>query len=325
MKATAKAPGNIAFIKFWGKKDAKINLPNNGSLSVSLDNIYSITTVEFSERYKEDQITIDGETKLAEGDRLINHLNNIRKMSKINQFAKIVSKNNFPNSSGLASSASGFAALSLAGSKAAGLDLSEKELSILARLGSGSAARSIPDGFVEWQKGNTHKSSYAYSLFSPNHWEISAIITIITQDKKDVSTTAGHGIITSSPFYNLRIRNLPDRIKLMKQAISSKDIKSFGEALEEECLEFVSITLTAKPYIIYWEPTTIKIMKLCKRLREKGLTSYFTMDAGPQPVIYCLKKDAQKIAASLNKTEGVIKTIICNPSAGTRLIDNHLF
>lgn len=325
MKATAKAPGNIAFIKFWGKKDPKINLPNNGSLSVCLDGIYTITTVEFSNNINRDEIVIDGEKKHAEWDRLTNHLNNIRKLAGIKHFAKVVSKNNFPNSSGLASSASGFAALSLAGSKAAGLNLSEKELTVFSRLGSGSAARSIPDGFVEWKKGTSHQSSYAYSLFPPNYWEISAIITIITQDKKDVSTTTGHGIITSSPFYNLRIKNLPKRIELMKQAISNKDIKSFGEALEEECLEFVSITLTAKPYIIYWEPTTIRIMKLCKKLREKGLTPYFTMDAGPQPVIYCLRKDAKKIAAKLNKTEGVIQTIICNPTTGARLIDKHLF
>lgn len=325
MKATAKAPANIAFIKFWGKKDSKLNLPFSNTLSVSLDNIFTVTTVEFSKDLKKDQIKIDGETKLTESARLINHLDNIRKLAKSKLYAKVVSKNNFPNSSGLASSASGFAALSLAGTKSLGFDLNEKELSTLARLGSGSASRSIPGGFVEWRKGKDHKSSYAYSIFPPDYWDLSAIIVMITSKKKDVSTTKGHGITTSSPFFNLRIRNLGKRVREMKQAIKDKNIEKFGSILEQECLEFVSMSLTANPYIIYWEPATIRVIKLCKKLRDQGLTPYFTMDAGPQPVIYCLKKDAKKIAGKLNTTEGVIKTIICNPALGTKLIDKHLF
>jgi diphosphomevalonate decarboxylase len=325
MKFTAKAPANIAFIKFWGKKDPKINLPFTNTLSVSLDNVYTVTTVEFSEKFKKDSIEIDGEKKLSELVRLTNHLDNIRKLAKSNLYAKVVSKNNFPNSSGLASSASGFAALSKAATCALGLNLSEKELSSLARLGSGSAARSIPGGFVEWEKGSSHASSYARTIFPPEHWDLSAIIVMITGEKKDVSTTKGHGITTTSPFFNLRIKNLPKRIKEIKDAIEEKDIKKFGDILEEECLEFVTMSLTAKPYILYWEPATIRIIKLCRKLREQGLTPYFTMDAGPQPVIYCLRKDAKKINTRLKKTEGVIKTIVCNPASGTELTDKHLF
>lgn len=325
MKASAKASGNIAFIKYWGKKDPKLNLPFSSSLSVSLDNIYTITTIEFSEKLKKDFIEIDGETKLDEKDRLIKHLDNIRKLAKTNLYAKVVSKNNFPNSSGLASSASGFAALSLAGTKALGLNLNEKELSTLSRLGSGSAARSIPDGFVEWKKGKNHETSFSHSIFPPKHWDLSAIIVMITKEKKSVSTTAGHDITTSSPFFKLRVRNLEKRVSAMKSAIKNKDIQKFGEILEQECLEFVSMSLTATPYILYWEPATIRIMKLCQKLRNEGLTPYFTMDAGPQPVIYCLSKDAKKIAARLNETDGVLKTIICSPSTGTKLTNDHLF
>ena len=325
MKSTAVAPANIAFIKFWGKKDPKLNLPFSNTLSVSLDNIFSITSVEFQKKLKKDDIEIDGEKNLEESQRLINHLNTIRKMAGISEFAKVVSKNNFPNSSGLASSASGFAALSLAGSKAAGLNLNEKQLSILARLGSGSAARSIPAGFVEWKKGTNNESSYAHTIFPSNHWDLSAIIVLITQDKKAVSTTAGHDITTSSPFFKQRIKNLDKRVRAIKKTILEKDIKRFGELLEQECLEFVSMSLTATPYIIYWEPTTIRVMKLCQKMRLDGLTPYFTMDAGPQPVIYCLKKDAKIIADKLNNTEGVMKTITCSPTHGTKLIQDHLF
>jgi diphosphomevalonate decarboxylase len=325
MKASAKAPGNIAFVKYWGKKDPEINLPENGSLAVCLDAMNTVTTVEFSPKFKKDSITIDGNSADRELPRVIAHIEQIRKMAGISDKVRMVSHNSFPNSSGLASSASGFAALAVAGSKAAGLNLNEKQLSILARLGSGSAARSIPDGYVEWKMGQDNDSSYAYSMFPAKHWDLAAIAVLITKEKKDVSTTAGHAITTSSPFYNLRIKSLPKFIEDMKKTIKNKNFEKFGEMLEAECLNFVSMSLTATPYIIYWEPTTIRIMKLCKKLRDEGLLAYFTMDAGPQPVIYCLQKDAKKIASSMKKTEGVMGTIVCKPTIGTRLIDKHLF
>jgi diphosphomevalonate decarboxylase len=149
MKATAKAPANIAFVKYWGKKDSSIRLPLNSSVSMNLDNVFTITTVEFSPYLAKDKIEIVGEKLSGEGiKRVVSHLDRIRKLAKIKQKARVKTKNNFPKGSGIASSASGFAALTLAATKAAGLDLSEKELSILARLGSGSACRSIPEAPV---------------------------------------------------------------------------------------------------------------------------------------------------------------------------------
>lgn len=325
MKITAKAPGNIAFVKYWGKKDPAINLPENGSLSVSLDTMHTITTVEFSSEFEKDFVIIDGNSADRELSRIIDHIDLIRQMAGISAHVKMVSQNSFPNSSGLASSASGFAALALAGSHAAGLNLNEKELSVLARRGSGSAARSIPDGYVEWLRGADNDSSYAYSMFPPEHWDLAAIAVLITQEKKDVTTTQGHAITTSSPFYELRIKYLPKFIEEMKQTIKNKDFEKFGEMLEAECLNFVSMSLTASPYILYWEPTTIRVMKFCKKLRAEGLLAYFTMDAGPQPVIYCQQKDTHKIAEYLKTTDGVIDTIISKPTIGARIIDNHLF
>lgn len=325
MKQTAKAPGNIAFLKYWGKKDPKINIPENGSLSVCLDGIYSITTVEFSKEYLEDEVIIDGDKQDRELNRIINFLGHIRSLAGIKEKAKVISNNNFPKASGLASSASGFAALALAGSKAAGLDLSERELSLLARRGSGSATRSIPDGFVEWLPGEDDQSSYAYTLFPSEYWDLCAIITIITQSQKEITSTQGHARVHTSPFYQLRIQQMPEKIEAMKQYIKTKDIQKFGELLEEECLNFISISLTAKPYMLYLEPTTIRIMKNCLRLREEGLTPYYTMDAGPQPVIYCLGKDSVEVAKRLQELEGVEKTIICKPTHGARLVDSHLF
>ncbi len=325
MKASAKAPSNIAFIKYWGKKDPKINLPENGSLAVCLDGMGTVTTVDFSDQYEADSVVIDGQTENIELGRVQKHIDLIREMAQINTSVKVISQNSFPHSSGLASSASGFAALSMAGAKAAGLDLDQKQLSILARHGSGSAARSVPDGFVEWYQGKDDQSSYAYSMFPPDYWDLAAVAVLVTKQKKDVSTTTGHSLTSSSPFYQTRLAGIPNRIEQMKQAIKERDIEKFGQILEEEVLSFTAVNLTLNPYVLYLEPATIQVMKLCQKLRDEGLQAYFTFDAGPQPVVYCLGKDVAEIAKRLGQTEGVIQTIVNHPTVGTHLTDEHLF
>lgn len=178
MKATAVAPSNIAFIKYWGTKDDVLRLPKNGSISMNLSNLLTTTTVEFNPDFYQDIVTVDNEQKVIEGNRVIKHLDRIRSLAKIDYKAKVVSNNNFPSSKGLSASASGFAALTVAGAAAAGLKLSEEELSILARQGSGSACRSIPDGFVEWLDGDTSETSYSVSLYKPDYWDIVDIVEI---------------------------------------------------------------------------------------------------------------------------------------------------
>ena len=185
MKATAVAPSNIAFIKYWGKKDEALRIPSNGSISMNLSHVLTVTTVEFSSDYEDDVVIIDDIEQLGVArDRVVAHLNTVRKFADVPDFTKVVSKNNFPSSTGLSSSASGFAALTLAASTAAGLSLSEKELSILARQGSGSACRSIPSGFVEWVCGDTNEMSYAQSLYAPEYWDIADVVVIFNKEKK---------------------------------------------------------------------------------------------------------------------------------------------
>ncbi len=150
MKATAIANSNIALVKYWGKRDPNLILPHNSSISMTLDNLHTTTTVEFNESFENHQVTINGKNAHGEEYRRIEeHLALLQRVSKKKVFAKIVSENNFPKKAGLASSASGFAALTLAGTTALGQKLNSKELSILARRGSGSASRSILGGFVE--------------------------------------------------------------------------------------------------------------------------------------------------------------------------------
>src|SRR5687767_2727960 len=171
--ATAQGQPNIAFIKYWGNRDNTLRLPMNGSISMNLDSLYTRTTVSFQPSLPYDELVINGHETMGKGlDRISSMLDIIRGMANITERAEVISENNFPSGAGIASSASAFAALALAGSKAAGLSLSEPELSRLARRGSGSASRSIPGGFVEWQMGTNDEDSFAFSMAEQNYWNL---------------------------------------------------------------------------------------------------------------------------------------------------------
>lgn len=325
MKATAVAPSNIAFIKYWGKKDEILRLPENGSISMNLSNLQTTTTVKFNKDFKEDSIIINGIREENEGNRAVKHLDRIRTIARINHKAKVVTKNNFPTGTGLSSSASGFAALTVAGVKAAGLSLSEKELSILARQGSGSACRSIPDGFVEWIDGNTSETSYAVSLYSSDYWDISDVIAIVSKNKKEVSTTEGQKLASASPFFPVRLARIKDKINLIKKNMAEKNFSAFGELVEAEALELHAIMLTSNPSLIYWLPGTLKVIHSVKKWREDGLEVYFTVNTGQDIHLICQKKDAEEVVGKAEKISDVTKTIINHPSKGAHLIKDHLF
>jgi diphosphomevalonate decarboxylase len=318
---TAKAPANIAFIKYWGKKDEKLRLPANSSISMNLSNAFTITSVEFNSRLTSDELIING--SISSGDeirRVSNHLNLIRNLSKIKDFARVESKNNFPKGSGIASSASGFAALTVAATGATGLQLSEKELSILARLGSGSACRSVPDGFVEWKYGETSEESYADSLFAPDYWKICDLIAIVGENSKKVSSTEGHAIAETSPFYKTRITGMEDKIREIKSAMKARDFTKFGEILEAEAINMHAVMMTSDPPLYYWLPETLKVMAQVVELRSGGLACYFTIDAGPNVHIICNEADADKIKSKLSEVTGVKQVLVNTPAEGAKII-----
>lgn len=325
MKATAIAPSNIAFIKYWGKKDEVLRLPENGSISMNLSNLLTTTTVEFSRNFKEDEIIINDQKEENEGYRAIKHLDRIRKIAKINHKAKVVTKNNFPIGTGLSSSASGFAALTVAGAKAAGLNLSEKELSILARQGSGSACRSIPDGFVEWLDGDTSDTSYGISLYPHDYWDIVDVVAVVSKNKKEISTTEGQKLASSSPFFPVRLARIKEKIGLIKKYLKEKDFKNFGELIEQEALELHAIMFTSTPSLIYWLPGTIKVIHAVKKWRQEGLQAYFTVNTGQDIHLICQKRDVEKIVKKAEEISDVQKTIINYPSEGAHLVEDHLF
>ncbi len=321
MKATAVAPANIAFIKYWGKKDEVLRLPWNDSISMNLSGAYTTTSVEFSKDLTKDEI--EG-LDVKEAKRVAKHLDRLRELKGVSWRAKVATENSFPKSSGIASSASGFAALTLAAAKALGLELNEKELSILARIGSGSACRSIPDGFVEWKAGNPladgSEASYAYSLYPSEHWDICDVLAIVATGKKKTSSSEGHEAATSSPFFHARLMSLPDRIVRVKEGLKKKDLGLLGPAIEEEAVNMHAVMMTQVPPIFYWTGATMTIIQSVIRWREEGLPVYFTIDAGPNVHLICEGKDAQKVSRKVHELAGVEKVIINKPARSAHLI-----
>lgn len=324
MKATAIAPANIAFIKYWGKKDEELRLPTNGSISMNLSNLLTTTTVEFSSRYKKDEILINNKIDEKENKRVENFLNKVRQMAKSNLRAKVVSENNFPKSGGLASSASGFAALTVAATASIGLNLSKEELSILARIGSGSACRSIPHGFVEWFEGNDSQSSFAQSIHPADYWNILDIIVIFQKGDKKITSTDGQKLVKTSLFFKERLNNIKNKIENIKELIKQKDFINFGELVEKEALELHAIMLTSNPPILYLQPKSIEIIRAVWQWRSEGLSVYFTIDAGPNIHLICQEKDQKQLVDKLQKIKG-IKYIVNSPTVGTRLTKKYLF
>ncbi len=326
MKATAIAPTNIAFIKYWGKKDPLLRLPTNESISMNLSSLTTTTTVEFSPKWRRDRVVfVDQKIEKRQVDRVVEHLQRIRKIAGLKLKAQVVSSNSFPADTGLSSSASAFAALTLAAARAAKLNLSEKELTILARLGSGSACRSIPDGFVEWKDGDTHKTSYAVSLFPPSYWDIYDIVAIISDTKKEISTTQAMQQAFTSPFFPLRIKNIKKKIIKLKQIMRKKDFSSFGELIENEALEMHAVMITSAPPLIYWLPETLKLIKLTAEWRKLGVSVYFTLNTGQNVHLITDKKNKDRVLRLINKVKEVKQVIVNCPSVGARIINHHLF
>ncbi|MFH0890318.1 MAG: diphosphomevalonate decarboxylase [Candidatus Aenigmatarchaeota archaeon] len=329
MKATAIANANIALVKYWGKRDAKLMLPQNGSISMTCDGLTTTTTVEFSEKLKNDSVTINDEELLKDKDAVIAHLDLIRGLAKINLKAKMVSKSNFPVAAGLASSASGFAALTVAAAKAAGLDLNERELTMLARRGSGSASRSISEGFVEWHRGEktNGEDSYAESIVKKDYWkDFRMITTIVTESKKKISSRAGMAqTIATCPYYEGWLKTVGEDLNTVREGIRERDFDKVGLCVEQNCLKMHATMMTTKPAIIYWQPATMEIIQSVMMWREQGINCYFTIDAGPNVKVICLEKDVKKINEMLLELEGVKKTIICRLGDAARLTNEHLF
>lgn len=326
MKRTSVAPANIAFIKYWGKRDEALRIPTNNSFSMNLSGAYTTTTVDFSDEFKVDEVSIiDGEFSEAETWKVIAHLDRVRDAAKISDRARVETKNSFPKGTGIASSASGFAALTVAAASAAGLKLSEKELSILARLGSGSACRSIPDGFVEWVAGSTNENSFAYSVYPHEYWDLRDIVAVVSEGAKSVTSTGGMQDVRTSPLWEQRLSEIPARIEQMKRAFKEKNFTMLGELIEADCLSMHAVMQSQAPPLQYWTDATKRLMDTVRDMRASGIPAYFTIDAGPNVHVICEAASEEKVIQSMSAISDVRSIIVNKPAPGAHLISEHLF
>jgi len=324
--AAAIAGTNIALVKYWGKRDAALNLPAAGSLSLTLDAdaLGTRTRVRFAEDVGlEDKITLfeRGIAVPANPHRIRVFLDQIRARAGLSLSAEVTTHNSVPTASGLASSASGFAALAVAASQAAGLSLSEAELSALARQGSGSAARSVAGGFVEMAAGQRTDGhdAFAVQIQPPEHWPVCLVVAIASVQRKAIgSTEAMNATAQTSPYYTPWVESVAADLAAARAAIERKDLPALGVVTERSCLRMHACALAADPGILYWNATTIEAMAAVKKLRTEGLDAYFTIDAGPHVKVLCLQKDADQVTQALARAPGVVRTLVAKPGSGVR-------
>lgn len=317
---TAIAHPNIAFIKYWGNRDNELRLPVNGSISMNLDGLFTKTTVAFNSS-KQDTLLINNDEVKGKGlERVVYILDIMRKLANITEKAEVTSENNFPAGAGIASSAAAFAALALSASTAAGLNLSESELSKLARRGSGSASRSIPGGFVEWQMGIGEADSFAFSIADVNHWNLVDCIAVVNSAHKKTGSTEGHALAGTSPLQDARVADTTRRLDICRNAILKKDFEAFANIIEHDSDMMHSVMMTSTPPLMYWQAATVEIFHQVREWRSKGLPVGYTVDAGANVHVLCLGEYAKEVEKRLSELPGVEKILTAQTGGGAKII-----
>ncbi len=320
--ATAQACANIALVKYWGKRDTALNLPAQGSLSLTLDALRTTTTVQFDERLRADSLFLDG--KSATTSRLSPWLDIVRERAGIATFASVDSKNDFPTSSGLASSASAYAALAVAATSAAGLSLTRTELSELARRGSGSAARSLFGGFAIWHRGERAdgKDSIAEELVEGRNWPVRMVIAVVGGGKKkSVSSrdAMGHCAATS-PLYQAWLASVPPDLRAARDAIANRDLEALGAVTQGSAMAMHAAALASRPPVRYWQPATLRCLDAVENLATAGIRAYPTMDAGPHVKVLTTEADSDAVVAALTEIDQVGQVIVSKAGPGAQNI-----
>lgn len=320
---TARAYTNIALIKYWGKKDQSLVLPMNNSLSLTLDAFYTETTVTFSDDFSADRFYLDKQLQDQKATvKISKFLDILRDKYQVTQFAEVKSKNFVPTAAGLASSASGLAALAGAASAALNLNLSNQDLSRLARRGSGSASRSIYGGFAEWLQGTDDETSYAVPIAS-DHWEneLTMVFMIVDDQEKSVSSRDGmQRTVETSAFYQGWLDSIPHDLAKAKKAISEKDFMALGEVTEASSLKMHGTTLAANPPFTYWSSESLRIMQFVQQLRTDGFACYSTMDAGPNVKVLVERKNETQLIAALKEKFPEKQLVVAHAGPGIEIL-----
>jgi len=321
MKATAKAHTNIALIKYWGKRDDQLILPTNNSLSLTLDGLYTTTTVEFQEGLEADTFSLNSvDFKGIELERVSKFLDLIRSQYDIGELhAHVQSTNAVPTAAGFASSASGFAALAAAATHALGLDLDDTELSRLTRQGSGSACRSIYGGFVEWEMGERADGmdSHAVQVAPANYWDVRMAAVVLSDKMKKVSSREGmKRTVDTSPFYKAWVDSIPADLAEIKDGIREQNFEKVGAIAEANCLKMHATTLGAVPPFTYWLDSTMAVMQTVRSMRDMGIPAYFTIDAGPNVKVLYLPEHEEVVHTTLRNVPGVTDVVLSKTGQG---------
>jgi len=322
--ATVRTCANIALAKYWGKSDVTLNLPAVPSISMTLSPMFTTTTVTLLPGLERDELILGGAPALQkETARASELLDRIRARAGVTLKARIESKNDFPTASGLASSASGFAALAAASTLACGLDLDLTQASADARQASASAARSLFGGYVELAAGIPGNASLAATQLAPSsHWDLRIVVAVTAEGRKAVGSTDGmtHTRDTS-PYYAPWVAAAPAIADQVRAGILARDLERVGPAMEHSTLSFHACAMAAAPAVIYMQPATLAALQIVRRLRDEDKVSVWaTMDAGPHVKALCAEADAAQVERALAKCDGVLRTIVASPGPGVEIL-----
>ncbi len=320
-----QAQPNIALVKYWGKRDEALNLPAVGSLSITLDRLWTRTSVRFLPGQSGDRVSLNGRSDDVTTARVSAFLDLLRQRAGVEWGAEVDSHNNFPTAAGLASSASGFAALALAAARSLGLDLTPTELSALARRGSGSAARSIFGGFVEWAHGQRAdgEDSVARPLLGCDEWPLGVVVAVTSTATKAIGSTQGmRRTAATSPYHRAWIDTQEADLDAARTAIMRRDFEALAVVSEHSCLKMHALAMAATPGLLYWNGATLEAMQAIRSLREQGVPVFFTVDAGPQVKAVCLPEAVEAVAATLGAIAGVLDVIECGLGEGAHVLSD---
>jgi len=327
-RAVAEARTNIALVKYWGKRgETGLNLPAVGSLSLTLEGLSTRTEVRFDASLAADALELNGvpETGLA-FTKVSKFLDRVRAEAKLEHRAVVTSANNFPTAAGLASSASAFSALALAASRAAGLSLDPRALSVLARKGSGSAARSLFGGFVRMHRGERPDGtdSYAEPLAgrSAEDMDVRMVLGITKKGPKETLSTDGmRHTAETSPYFAAWVATSEPDLADAAQAISRGDLEALGVVTERSALTMHASALAARPAVLYFSGATIEGYRAVVAMRKAGVPAWFTCDAGPHAKALTDAKHADEVARRLAEVPGVIETRVCKPGRAAEVLE----
>lgn len=329
---TAEAPANIALLKYWGKDNAARQWPSNDSLSMTLTHCRTITAAQITDD-NEDVVYLHGErlTRNApHGTKIFAQLDFLRTTGGFTQRLQIKTHNTFPLACGIASSASGMAALTLAAlacwsgrhswATLAAAGWTRARIAALARQGSGSACRSLWGGWVHWQRGASPEQQRVGQLEDENYLRWCDIIVTPANVTKAVSSSAGHARAHSSPLYAVRIAGLPERQRYLLAALARRDVERLGSLVEQEALEFCQIMSTSTPPLVYASRETFAFMTWLRQCRQRGdFMAYFTVDAGASVHVLCASAAAENISAAIRTAFPHYQVILDRIGRGPRL------